>query len=398
MRHFDVAIVGTGHGGAQAAIALRQHGFTGSLALIGREADLPYERPPLSKEYLAGDRPFDRLLIRPPVFWDDRDVIHLGGRDVVAVGAGRLVCASGEMIGFERLVWAAGGQVRRLDCPGADRVHYLRDKADADRLRSTLPLARRVLVIGGGYVGLEAAAVLRGLGKMVTLVEAAPRLLPRVAGASLSAYFAALHQSEGVALRLGRRVTTIDADGAVLDDGARVAADLVVAGIGIEPATGSLIAAGAAGSDGVDVDAFCRTSLSDVYAVGDCAAHPSVHAGGRRIRIESVQNAHDMATTAARHLLGDKRPYRALPWFWSNQYDLRLQTVGLSGGHDQEVLRGDPAMHAFSVLYLRKGRVIALDCVNTTRDYAQGRRLIESGAIIPQDRLADTSEPLKAMV
>ena len=407
MHDFDTLIVGAGHGGAAAAIALRQLGYTGSLALLGEERDPPYERPPLSKDYLAGEKPFDRMLIRPLSFWTEREVTLLPGRRAVAVdAAGRKVTlAGGEQVTYGRMIWATGGAPRQLSCAGGDvaGVHAIRSRADVDLLASELGSASRVVVIGGGYVGLEAAAVLTRLGKQVTVVEAQDRVLSRVAGEPLARFYEAQHRAHGVDIRLGAKVDCIEtrdgrACGVRLAGGEILAAEIIVVGIGITPAVAPLIAAGALGSDGVDVDEHCRTSLADIYAVGDCAAHVSRFAGGARVRIESVQNATDQAAAAARHISGQPAPYDAVPWFWSNQYDLRLQTVGLSTGHDRMIVRGDVASRSFSVVYMKQGRVIALDCVNATRDYVQGRKLVESGFAGDADALADTARPLKALM
>jgi len=403
----DVVIVGTGHAGAQAAIALRQQGFDGSILMIGRDSEPPYERPPLSKEYLAGDKPFERLLIRPAEFWADRDVTLMLNTSVAKVdpAAKTLAVTGGESIGYGTLIWAAGGDPRRLDCPGAQLpgVFTVRDKADADGLARMLEeSARRAVVAGGGYIGLEAAAVLRKLGCEVVLVEREARLLSRVAGEDLSHFYEDEHRAHGVDLRLNAQIEAIEGDdrvrGVRLASGETIPCEIVVAGIGIVPAIGPLIMAGAAGANGVDVDEYCRTSLPDIYAVGDCAAHANSWANGAVIRLESVQNANDMASTVARAICGDAEPYAALPWFWSNQYDLRLQTVGLSLGHDATVLRGDPAERSFSVIYLRGGAVIALDCVNRTKDFAQGRKLVETRAVITPDALMDVSVPLKELL
>ncbi len=407
MTRYDVLIVGAGHAGAQAAIALRQLGYAGSMALVGSERELPYERPPLSKEYLAGEKPWERMLIRPERFWPERGIDLLPGRTVIAVDAERreVKCETGELFGYGELIWAAGGRPRQLSCAGfaLAGVHSVRDRGDVDRMTAELPGTRRVAVIGGGYIGLEAAAVLTKLGKQVVVLEAQDRVLARVAGEPLSRFYEAEHRARGVEVRLGVTVECIEsreerACGVRLADGAVLPCEMVVVGIGIVPAVAPLIAAGAAGTDGVDVDPLCRTSLPGIYAVGDCAAHENRFAGGARIRLESVQNANDQATTAARAIAGQPLPYDAVPWFWSNQYDLRLQTVGLSIGHDAAVLRGDPAARSFSLIYLREGRVIALDCVNATRDYAQGRRLVEAGAAIEPALLADTARPLKELV
>ncbi|WEK46458.1 MAG: FAD-dependent oxidoreductase [Candidatus Andeanibacterium colombiense] len=408
MDRYDAIIVGAGHGGAQAAIALRQNGFEGSILMIGRDREPPYERPPLSKEYLARERTFERILIRPAHFWGERDIALKLSATVTAVDAAAhsVTLESRETIGYGTLIWATGGDPRRLSCPGAKLrgIHYVRDRADADRMMAELDAgAKRVVVIGGGYIGLEAAAVLTKLGCQVTLLEALPRVLARVAGKDLSNFYQAEHRAHGVDLRTQAQVVAIEGkNGAVtqviLADRETVPADMVVAGIGIVPAVAPLIEAGAAGTNGVDVDATCRTSLPDIYAIGDCAAHSNAFAEGATIRLESVQNANDMATTAAKAICGDPRPYHAVPWFWSNQYDLKLQTVGLHTTHDASVLRGDPAARSFSVIYLRKGQVIALDCVNAMKDYVQGRKLIEAGIVLPPERLADTATPLKELI
>lgn len=406
MRHFDVAIVGAGHAGAQAAIQLRQLGFQGSIGLIGDEPEPPYERPPLSKDYLTGEKPFDRMLIRPEAFWSERRVELVSSTRIVFVdpAAKTIGSEAGEGFGYGRLVWTTGGEPRRLRCEGGGLrgVHVVRCRAEVDGIRAELPGVRQVAVVGGGYIGLETAAALRSLGKRVVLVEALDRVLARVAGPQISRFFEAEHRARGVDIRLGTAVERIEGQaGRVaavrLQDGGRLEAEMVVVGIGIEAAVAPLLAAGAEGANGVDVDAFCRTSLPDVYAAGDCAAHENRWAGGLRVRLESVQNATDMASTAARAIVGTPEPYAAMPWFWSNQYDLRLQTVGLSVGHDSTLVRGSPAERSFSVLYRLEGRLVALDCVNAVRDYVQGRKLIESGAVVDETRLADSDVPLKSL-
>ncbi len=401
---FDVVIVGGGHGGAAQAAQLRQRGHEGRIAIISAEPELPYERPPLSKDYLAGEKPFERMLLRPPAFWAERHVEILTARRVTAVDAAahRLETTAGP-VEYGQLVWAGGGDARRLTCPGHDLagIHAIRTRADVDGLIAALGAPRRIIVIGGGYIGLESAAVLTKLGHHVTLFEAEGRVLARVAGPDLSRFYEAEHRAHGVTIETGAQVAAITgaagrATGVTLADGRHFAADLVIVGIGIVPAVQPLLDAGARGSNGVWVDAHCRTSLADVFAIGDCALHANRFAGGAEIRLESVQNAADMAITVARSLTGDPAPYDAVPWFWSNQYDLRLQTMGLSLGHDETVLRGDPAARSFSLVYLKQGRVIALDCVNAARDYVQGKALVEQGAAVPAAALADTGTPLKA--
>lgn len=406
MRQANVVIVGAGHGGAQAAIALRQGGFDGTILVIGDEPELPYERPPLSKDYLAGDKTFDRLLIRKADFWAERSVDFLLGTRVEAVDpvARLLSCGDGTPIGYDTLIWAAGGTPRRLVCDGATArgVHYIRTRGDIDALTAALGGVKTVAIVGGGYIGLEAAAVLSKLGKRVELFEAADRLLARVAGADLSRFFEAEHRARGVSLHLSATVAAIETEqehvsGVRLADGTVVAAEMVIVGIGIVPAVAPLLAAGAAGGNGVRVDDHCRTSLANVYAIGDCALHANFYAGGAEIRLESVQNANDQATVAARAVLGMPAPYDAVPWFWSNQYNLKLQTVGLSAGHDATVLRGDPAERRFSVVYLKDGAVIALDCVNSVKDYVAGRALVAGAVRADRAVLADPGVPLKTL-
>lgn len=404
--NYDVLIVGAGHGGAQAAIMLRQLKFVGSIAIIGDESEIPYERPPLSKEYFAGDKEFARILIRPAKFWEERDVAMLLNKRVASVDpdAHSVTTEAGETFGYTHLIWATGGAARMLPIPGGDLpgVQGVRTRADADAMKAAAETAQNIVVIGGGYIGLEAAAVLRKFDKQVTLLEALPRVLGRVAGEDLSRFYEGEHRAQGVDVRLGVCVTALEGEervtGVRLDSGEVLPADLVIVGIGIVPAVAPLIAAGAEGDNGVRVDEYCGTSLPDVFAIGDCAAHANDFADGAVIRLESVQNANDQANAAARTIMGDPQPYHAVPWFWSNQYDLKLQTIGLSTGFDASVTRGDPRARSFSVIYLKQGRVIALDCVNAIKDYVQGKALIVARAVIDPARLADTTVPLKEML
>lgn len=407
MDRADVIIVGAGHGGAQVAVSLRQLGFEGSILMIGREPEIPYERPPLSKEYLAREKTFERLCIRPAQFWVDKSIDMILGTEVTAVDAAarQVTLSDGRQMAYGDLVWATGGDPRRLSCPGADLggVHGVRTRADADAIMTELEQVSDVVVIGGGYIGLEAAAVLTKFGKKVTLLEALDRVLARVAGPDLSTFYEAEHRAHGVDLRTGAAVAELvgaagHVTGVKLADGSLLPAQMVIVGIGIIPAVGPLIDAGAQGGNGVAVDAHCQTSLPHIYAIGDCAAHASGFADGAVIRLESVQNANDQAKIAAQAILGAPQAYGATPWFWSNQYDLKLQTIGLSTGHDATVTRGDPAQRSFSVIYLKQGHVIALDCVNAVKDYAQGRKLVEARAVVAPARLADSAIPLKEMI
>jgi 3-phenylpropionate/trans-cinnamate dioxygenase ferredoxin reductase subunit len=292
---FDVVIVGAGHGGAQVAVMLRTQKFEGSIAMIGDEPELPYERPPLSKEYFAGEKEFERIQLRPAKYWDERAVTMLLGKRVVSVdpAAHTVTTDGGETIGYGKLVWATGGSPRMLPIPGGDLpgVQGVRTRADADAMKAASETAKQIVVIGGGYIGLEAAAVLTKAGKKVVLLEALDRVLARVAGVELSRFYEKEHRDHGVDLRLGVSVAAIEGEdhvtGVRLADGELIPADLVIVGIGIVPAVEPLIAAGAEGGNGVLVDRHCKTSLPDIYAIGDCAAHENHFAEGATIRMSS---------------------------------------------------------------------------------------------------------------
>jgi len=284
------------------------------------------------------------------------------------------------------MIWAAGGEARQLSCPGADLsgVHAVRHRADVDAIMSELDAgARRIVVIGGGYVGLEAAAALSKLGCSIVLLEALPRVLARVAGREISEFYQSYHREKGVDLRLNAKVSALlgksgRVEAVRLESGEEIACEMVIVGIGISPSVAPLVAAGANGTDGVTVDQYCRTSLDDIYAVGDCAAQASKWTHGRLLRIESVQNANEMATTAAQHIMGIARSQSPIPWFWSNQFDLKLQTAGLALDYDDVIVRGDMSENKFSVIYLMNGEMVAIDSVNSIKDFIQVRKAIEA--------------------
>ncbi len=405
MLQYDVLIVGGGHGGAQAAIALRQAKFEGSIGIVNAEPEYPYERPPLSKDYFAGEKAFERIMIRPPAFWSERNIDILLGKRVETVDAAAysVTTADGDVISYGKMIWATGGSPRWLQCTGGNLpgVHVVRTRADVDAMLDGLGDVAEVAIIGGGYIGLEAAAVLSKMGKKVTVLEAMERVLARVAGEQLSRFYEAEHRAHGVDVRLGVEVTAIEgenrATGVRLADDDVIPAQMVIVGIGIIPSVAPLLHAGASGGGGVDVDEYCRTSLPDIFAIGDCAAHANPFAGGEIMRVESVQNANDMANAVAKSITGELTAYHAVPWFWSNQYDLRLQTVGLSVGYDATVVRGNPETRSFSVIYLKQGRVIALDCVNVTKDYVQGKALVVEGMQFAPEQLADANFTLKEL-
>lgn len=412
MSNYDVIIVGTGHAGAQAAVALRQQGFTRSILMIGEEQHLPYERPPLSKEYFSGEKGFERILLRPEQFWQDKQIDLQLGQRVMQIDAQshRILTHQDHEYHYGKLIWATGGKPRRLSCEGADLdgIHYIRNREDVDRINQELDRVQHCVVIGGGYIGLEAASALRKINREVTLVEAQSRVLARVAGPMISAFYQQYHQKKGIQLYLGQGVDYLEGDSienrpsrvrrVVLTDGTRIDTDLVIVGVGLNPEVNALVEAGATWSNGIETDRRCRTSLPDIFVIGDCANHENIFADGQRIRLESVQNANDQAMIVAKEILDKGEDYAAVPWFWSNQYDLKLQTIGLSIGYDQELLRGELDSGSFTVIYLRQGKIIALDCVNRPADFIQGKAIIQQGLSIPTEQLRDHQQPFKELV
>jgi 3-phenylpropionate/trans-cinnamate dioxygenase ferredoxin reductase subunit len=401
-----VVVVGAGQAAAQCVESMRKRGYTGRIDMVGEEPHLPYQRPPLSKKYLAGELPLERLLLRQQAFWDGLGVdLRLGRRAVALDRAARTVALDdGSALPYDGLVIATGARPRQLALPGADLagVHYLRGVADADALRADTRPGARAVIIGGGYIGLEVAATLRHLGLEVTVLEMADRVMGRVVAEPVSRWYEAQHRAHGVGIRLGARLLGLagDAAGRVTAvetaDGA-VPADLVVVGIGVLPEDGLARAAGLACDNGIVVDDRCRTADPAVLAVGDCSNHPSVHYGGR-LRLESVDNAVEQGNTAAATLLGIEARHERVPWFWSDQYEHKLVIVGLSQGHDQVVLRGDPAGGAFSCCYLRAGELIAIDTINLAKDHLAARKLLPARMRPDTAKIADASIALKDCV
>lgn len=400
----QAVIIGAGQAGAQAAQSLRQAGFVGRIVLIGDEPHLPYQRPPLSKAYLQGDLSAERLLLRPAAFFEKETIELRSGVRVQAIDrrAARLSLSDGTSLSYDRLLIATGAPPRRLSCPGADLpgVHYLRTIADSDALRPRLTQGGRLAIVGGGYIGLEVAAVARKAGVEVTLLEAMDRVLARVAGRELSAFYERTHRDAGVDLRLHARVAGFEGRGRVerilLADGISIPCDAALVGIGAAPATDIAQTAGLAVDNGVVVDEQARTHDPAIFAAGDVANFPSP-LYGRRMRLESVPNAIEQAKVAGAGMAGHTAIYDSVPWFWSDQYDLKLQSAGLGEGADQTVLRGDPAIKRFSIWSLHQGRLIAADCVNDPAAFATARKLIAAKATPAPERLADPGIDYKSL-
>jgi 3-phenylpropionate/trans-cinnamate dioxygenase ferredoxin reductase subunit len=379
----DVLIIGAGQAAAQLAVSLRQAGFDKPISMLGDEPHPPYQRPPLSKKFLTDNGSPESLFLRPHAFWRDQAVaLHLGSEaSRVDLQQRRVSLRDGRELEFGALVFATGARARTLPLPGVGlpKVLSLRSIEDVRRLRPALDQARRAAIIGGGYIGLEVAAGLRAQGREVTVVEAEGRLMKRVMGESASAFFAELHRRQGVDLRLGARLVAIEATKGGLnvhmEPAEIVTVDLVLIATGARANDELAETAGLPCADGILVDTLARAEAADVYAIGDCARFPS-RRYGRRLRLECVQNAIDQAKTAAAAIQGDGQPYDPVPWFWSDQYDLKLQIAGVMDGHDAAEVKGDPGVPHFSVEYRRAGRLIAVDAINDARAYMTGRRRI----------------------
>ena len=398
-------IVGGGQAGAQAAASLRQEGFGGRVLLIGAEPMLPYQRPPLSKAFLAGELPRERLLIKPEAFYRQADVESLLGVAAITLDAQdkSLMLGNGEQLAFDQLLLATGGRPRQLDCPGADhpRLHYLRTVADVDQLRPAFTAGARLVIIGAGYIGLEVAAVAAKHGLRVTVLEAAPRVLARVTSPEVSEFFQRIHAQAGVEIRCNTGVAriegTADLARVITDDGEGLDAELVLAGIGLLPNVELAQAAGIACDNGILVDELGNTSAAGILAAGDCANHPNaIYAC--RFRLESVHNAIEQAKTAAATMAGKHKPYAQVPWFWSDQYDIKLQTAGMNRGYDRVVVRGDPATRSFAVFYLQANRLLAVDAINRPAEFILARTLIPREGTVDAARLADDAVAVKDLL
>ena len=397
-------IVGGGQAAGQVIQTLTQKSFAGRITLVGDEPHPPYQRPPLSKRYLAGELEQARLYLRPRAFYAQKGVTLELGRRVTAIDRDRrrIVLDDGRELGYDALLLATGSRVRKLAVPGADLpgIHYLRTIADADGIGALMAPGKRLVVVGAGYIGLEVAAVARSRGLDVTVLEAADRVMARVVCAEVAQFYAGAHEAQGVHLVCGVGVREFVGDegasAVITADGRSHACDFVVAGVGILPETRLAESAGLACDDGICVDEHARTSAADIYAAGDCTNHPYALVG-RRIRLESVQNAVEQAKTAAATIAGENASYTQVPWFWSDQYDLKLQIAGLSQGYDRVVLRGDPAERRFAAYYLSEARLVAVDAVNSPKDFLLGKCLLAARATPDLGLLEDPSIDVDAL-
>lgn len=397
-------IVGAGHAAGQLAASLRQGGFEGEIVLIGDEPYIPYQRPPLSKKFLAGEIEIDRVYFKPPEFYEEAKVTLRLGETVSVLSASEktLTLTSGETLSYDKLALTTGSRVRKINCPGSDLegLHYLRTIDDVEGLREEFKASKKLVIVGAGYIGLEVAAVARQHGLDVLVLEMESRVLARVTSPEMSAFFQEVHRQAGVDIRLETALSAFEGDGRlerVVCGDETFEADLALIGIGIVPNVELAEAAGIACDNGIVVDAFCQTSDANIFAAGDCTNLPS-GLYGRRVRLESVHNALEQAKTAAAAMLGTQETYDQVPWFWSDQYDLKLQIAGLAQGYDEVVLRGDPGTRKFAAFYLQGGRLIAVDAINAAPEYMMGRKLIGEKAVVSPERLADTSISMKEVV
>ena len=406
----SITIIGAGHGAAELATSLRQNGYQGGIRIIGEEPHLPYQRPPLSKAYLSGKADLESLYVKGADTYERAAIETVLATRVLSIDRVKrsLTLSDGSTQSYQTLILATGGRPRRLSADGSEAAekcanfHYLRTATDVQRIHAQFKRGARLVIIGGGYIGLEVAAVARQHGLQVTVIEAQERVLARVTAPELSSFYERVHREAGVVIVTGTALKWLQVDGGQvtrleLTDGRTLDADLVIAGIGLLPNPELAPAAGLAIDNGIAVDAHCRTDDPDIYAMGDCASQPNAYAG-RRLRLESVPSALYQARAIAHTLTGKALPAQAAPWFWSDQYDLKLQMVGLSQGHDQLVVRGSTHNRAFTAFYLREGRVIAADAVSRPAEFMIAKQLVALGARPAPAHLGDESVALKSLL
>lgn len=387
MTESHCVVIGASHAGTTLALQLRREGWQGPITLIGAEAELPYHRPPLSKEFLLGSKELDAMRLRPAKAFADAEIKLMLGNTVLSIDAGNhsLQLHEGPTLHYDRLALCVGSSARKLALgPDLDNVFYLRTAADAGLLRERLEPGKKAVVIGAGYIGLEVAAVMRQMDMAVTVIETEARVLSRVSAEPVAEFVRAMHEAAGTEFRFGTRVSAIHGENQVhsvmCSNGDEIPADIVVLGVGIVPNIRLAESAGLTVADGIQVDEYTQTSQASIVAAGDCTSHPSL-LYGRPLRLESVQNANDQARVAAANLCGKQTVYDAVPWFWSDQYDMKLQSVGLIEGYDQIVFRGDHRdleARSFAAFYLRKGQVIAADCISRPKEFMAAKQLVKN--------------------
>lgn len=398
----DIVIIGAGQAAGQAAASLRQEGHEGLITILGDEAFPPYQRPPLSKQYLSGEIGLERVYLRPEKFYADKNISLHTGVTVSSINRdGKFVTTStGETYSYGKLLIATGSRPRILNIPGSnlEGIHYLRTVADVDAIREAMKTAEKICIVGGGYIGLEVAAVACSAGKQVSVLEMESRILQRVTTEEMSEFYHDLHTSRGVEIMVNTAADAFEGDGKVsrvVCGDKKIDADLVIVGIGIIPNIEIAEAAGLECRNGIVVDDHCRTSDPDIYAAGDCTMHPNALLG-RQLRLESVPNAMDQARVASSNMLGGDKTYAAVPWFWSDQYELKLQMVGFSADGDQSVVRGDKAANEFAVFYLKDGKVVGVDAVNSPREFMVCKQLY--GKDVNPEDLANPAFELKSLL
>ena len=397
-----IVIVGAGQAAGQLALSLRSEGFAGKVIVLGEENHVPYQRPPLSKQFLAGEIGVERVYVKPQSAYADAAIDLRPGTRVEAINRQEksVVLRDGGELGYDKLVLATGSRVRKLQAPGAelDNVFYLRTIEDMNKLKAKFSPGAKLVIAGGGYIGLEVASVAVRQGLDVTVLEMESRLMQRVVGPETASFYERVHTEHGVKIRFEQKVSHFAGDGAVgrviCDGGAEIEADLVLIGIGIVPEAALALAAGLEVDNGIVVDEYTRTSDADILAIGDCSNHFSARFQ-RRVRLESVPNALAQARVAAATLCGKDKPYTETPWFWSDQYDLKLQITGLSEGHDEVIMRGDPEQRQFMVCYLQNGELLAVESVNNMRDFMHCRQMVARSAKPDIAALADSGTALK---
>ena len=397
MKDQRCVVIGASHAGVSLCLQLRKEGWLGSIVLVGEETQMPYHRPPMSKDFLADKKEMDGIRLRPEKTYAANNIeLRLGCR-VVSIDKLKktVLLDDGSELSYDKLALCTGASACEIPITdNLSNVFYIRSSEQVEQLKTKLETARSAVIIGAGYIGLESAAVLSAKGLQVTVLEMAPRILQRVTGEQMSNYIEALHRDKGVDIRCSMQVTEITEQGGqnkvTVANGEEFIADLLIVGVGVIPNTAIAAAAGLEIDNGIVVDHAARTSDADIYAAGDCSNHPSaVYA--KRLRLESVQNANDQARVAASNIAGNSSTYDALPWFWSDQYDTKLQMAGLSNGYDEVVLRGDAsvATNSFALFYFKGEKLIAADCVNRPKEFMMAKRFIKEAVVLDKTRLSD---------